>query len=153
LSYYVVDPSGQKYGPADLPLLQQWVREGRIVPTTSVFEEASGQTMVASSMPALYPPIGMQAPTLGAPGVYYPPPNQGRGQLPDVNLAWGFAVASILVVPCCGIVSIAFGAMGILFAKKAQAQGFGTTQAPLIISIVGICIGLLVTFLPLVGGI
>jgi hypothetical protein len=42
LGYYVIAQDGNRYGPADIPTLQQWVREGRIAPNTTLEDEVTG---------------------------------------------------------------------------------------------------------------
>ena len=50
--YYVIAADGNKYGPADVPTLNQWAREGRLGPQT-MLETADGMQIVASRLPGL----------------------------------------------------------------------------------------------------
>lgn len=52
MRYFVITSDGQKYGPADVPLLSQWAREGRLSPT-SMLEGEDGTQVVASQLPGL----------------------------------------------------------------------------------------------------
>jgi hypothetical protein len=53
LGYYVIAQDGNRYGPADIPTLQQWVREGRIAPNTTLEDEVTGTQIRASLLPEL----------------------------------------------------------------------------------------------------
>ncbi len=69
MRYFVVSLDGQKYGPADIPTLQQWIAEGRIMPNTYLEEEIGGARMQAAGVQTLRfpvdqpisPPTAMQA--------------------------------------------------------------------------------------------
>lgn len=50
---YFVLLGGQKYGPADQTVLNQWIAEGRIVPDTMLEEAASGRAVRAADLPGL----------------------------------------------------------------------------------------------------
>jgi hypothetical protein len=57
LRYFVYAPNGQRFGPVDLPTLQQWVNEGRVLPNSLLEEEIGGQRMAASTILDLrFPP-------------------------------------------------------------------------------------------------
>jgi len=49
--YSVIGGNGQVYGPVDLKTLEQWIRQGRVLPTTILIDPITGQTGPASSMP------------------------------------------------------------------------------------------------------
>lgn len=101
--YFVIHPSGQRYGPADVPTLAQWVTEGRIVATSLLCEELSGRQLQAFQVPGLnfsqghpgpgvqnqppygqvqmpYTPPGSQNPGPYNPGPYNPSGPQGMAQ-------------------------------------------------------------------------
>ncbi len=50
MKYYVVDPSGQKYGPADIATLQTWAREGRVTGHTVLEVQGTGQRTSAAEV-------------------------------------------------------------------------------------------------------
>lgn len=66
MRYFVIAPDGQKYGPADLNTLNQWVREGRVT-QQMMLEGEDGLRMVAGSV------VGLMFP--GAPTNYSQPPD------------------------------------------------------------------------------
>lgn len=102
MRYFVIGPNGQKYGPADVPTLNQWSVEGRLFPQTMLEAEGSGAQVFASSVAGIQFPVGTPppsavpahhyAPTYAEP--YTPPQYAEEGSGP----AWagiGLGVASI----------------------------------------------------------
>ncbi len=68
MAFYVVGPDGNKYGPADVPTLQQWVGEGRVTANTLLEEEGTGRQGYASTVPGLsFTSDGSSDPMTGAP--------------------------------------------------------------------------------------
>lgn len=66
MNYYVIASDGQKYGPADINTLNQWIREGRLFPGTMLEPEAGGPAVPASSVAGLAflaQSTGYQSPT------------------------------------------------------------------------------------------
>ena len=53
MRYYVVWPDGQKFGPADVKRLNDWVAEWRVGAATVLEEEATGRTLSATQVPGL----------------------------------------------------------------------------------------------------
>ncbi|MBN9502050.1 MAG: hypothetical protein BGO01_10460 [Armatimonadetes bacterium 55-13] len=173
MKYFVVLPDGQRFGPADLPLLNQWASEGRILPDTLLEEEGTLRRLSASALPGLnlagtmaqptspmtnsnpFPPTG-QAPLYpGQPDAqgyqgYYrgPGPGVGFGES-DLNLAWIFGALSLLVCfgggcfPGCGLIGLVFPILGLVFANKAQQKGHPNTQGARILCIVGLVLQIL----------
>src|ERR1700743_2736839 len=85
MQYYVLDDQGNRYGPADLPTLNTWIRQGRIVPNTQILIENTGKVVPATMVPGIHletaPGIGAdptQAMPRGLPGAPGPGP-QGPG--------------------------------------------------------------------------
>jgi hypothetical protein len=66
MQYLVVGPDGKEYGPATVELLKQWVVEGRLAPSSTLKDFASGQTVLASQVAELFP-SGSAAASKGAP--------------------------------------------------------------------------------------
>lgn len=48
--YSVVGSDGQVYGPVDMPTLEQWVREGRIQPSTNMIDPIDGRVYRAQDL-------------------------------------------------------------------------------------------------------
>jgi len=68
MRYFVIGPDGKSYGPAELAVLQQWVTEGRVVATSLLEVEETGQRVAASSIPELgLAPAPAPAPAPAAP--------------------------------------------------------------------------------------
>lgn len=52
--YFVVDlTSGQKYGPADISVLNQWLAEGRLTAQSTLEDAETGERIIASHVPGL----------------------------------------------------------------------------------------------------
>lgn len=164
MRYFVVTPDGQRYGPADIPTLQQWVQEGRIVPSAMLEEEISGNRVQASAVPGLN--FGGGAPTAqptanpysgGGPttqqqnpysqnpyqqgsNYYRGPGNYTPAQDPmiqkDINNAW---VGGVLGLCCC----FPFAIWGLICAKRAKDAGHPNGNAAYIFNIVVLCLAVL----------
>lgn len=46
-------PGGERYGPASLPVVNQWIQEGRVLPTTTLQNVATGQVKLAKDVSGL----------------------------------------------------------------------------------------------------
>lgn len=90
MNYFVVDPTGQKYGPASVDVLNGWIQEDRLAPNSLLEDAATGQRMPASQVPGLqFPNAAPQTPPMGQmpsnpPGPVgapqqFPGPGQGPG--------------------------------------------------------------------------
>lgn len=171
MAYYVVDPSGGQYGPADFNLLQQWHREGRIMPSTTIRDDTTGLTMTASSIPGLIP-SGPSAITPSLPSQpppspygsspsspYSPVPSQGQyGPAPhyqpnafgsnDITLAWICAGSGLVIGPCfCPFIGIGLGIGGWFFANRAKQNDSRSAQGPLLTSYAAIAFSTLMLVL------
>jgi hypothetical protein len=140
VAYFVIGDDGQKYGPADVATLNQWIAEARLIPTQVLEDEASGQRMAAGSVPGLNFPAPAPPPGPGGYGggqpyqQHYarPPGFVGDGGQSDLNQAWIFAGLSLI---CCAPVTawLAFNA-----AKRAEGKGAQNTQGPKILAAIGL---------------
>jgi hypothetical protein len=74
MGYYVLGDQGQKYGPADVATLNQWVAEGRVLATSMLEDETSGTRMAASAVRGLQ--FAAPNPVLGNQGTQYQQPQQ-----------------------------------------------------------------------------
>jgi hypothetical protein len=152
--YFVVLPDGQKFGPADVNLLNQWVAEGRILSNTMLEEAQTGRQYPASSLPGLHvataaPPPGSfpQPTTMNPPqtyGNYYRgggmPAAVGDNGQSDLTLAYVFAAIGLVmclgVGACggCGLIGIVFPILGLVYANKAEQKGNTGAQGAKILS-------------------
>jgi hypothetical protein len=93
MRYFVIDNSGEEYGPADLDQLEVWRRERRLTPDSKVRPEGSQEFIVASEIPGL---------DFGAP------------QFADLNLGGVLRLAVFSLVCCCqpiGLIAVVFAVM------------------------------------------
>jgi hypothetical protein len=150
--YYVVHPDGSRYGPADLPTLQDWANEGRLVQATTLIDASTGQQMIAGRAPGLVwghnpaahpsqatvlPGQMTQTPYGGGAGQInqsphggYPRPNQpyggysaGRPKSTLGMVALVCGISSILCLCLCMPLGIISGIAGLIAASSARAKG------------------------------
>jgi hypothetical protein len=53
VQYFVLWPDGQKFGPADVPTLQQWINEGRLTADSQLESVIDGSRCKVSDVPGL----------------------------------------------------------------------------------------------------
>ena len=138
MRYFVIGDDGQKYGPADVPTLQAWVNEGRLLPTQQVEAEDSGIRSAARAVNGLVFPLEATGPTGPGPGIpqgspysgpqssyqnsYSRPNASGDDGQQDVTLAWVFGVLGLLL--CCF-----FDIPALIFANRGYEKGHGGANA------------------------
>lgn len=118
-SYYVLLPDGQRFGPADLALLQVWVIEGRVHPNYLLEDSVTGARIEAQRLPGLRFPTGI--PNVDA----FRLRDSGVG---DVRAA--FILAGLSVV-CCGPLSL----IGILYAVRAKERNHPLANVALLTTV------------------
>ncbi len=111
MRYFVIAENGELYGPADLETLNQWILEGRIVPTSMIQEELGGARFAASLLE------GLQFSTSPV-----PPPIGGES---DFRSAWVFGVVGLF---CC----VVCAPIGLFYAFSAKKKGHPNALAPII---------------------
>lgn len=139
MGYFVIAQDGNRYGPADIATLQQWVREGRIAPNTTLEDEFTGAQIRAS----LLPELSYLFPSQGTPPAdtyQQPRPMTGGGPSSKATTA---LVLGILGLLCCGLLGIP----AIIIGKQemesidqglAPVEGRGLAQAGFILGIVSL---------------
>lgn len=50
---FVLDQTGNRYGPVDIATLNQWVRDGRVIADTQIMIESTGKVVPASLVPGI----------------------------------------------------------------------------------------------------
>ncbi len=139
MRYFVLAPTGERYGPVDLPTLTQWAAESRVYPNSKLMEEFSGSVVVASSVPGLNFPVA--APPPPAPSGYGPmappPPGMGTAYYPrpgyapgmptdngskDLWTAFGIAIGAPLL-GCISFYGMFLAAAGVAAAWRAMQKG------------------------------
>lgn len=139
MGYFVIAQDGNRYGPADIATLQQWVREGRIAPNTTLEDEFTGTQIRASLLPELsYLFPNQEVPP--ADSYQQPRPMTGGGPSSKATTA---LVLGILGLICCGLLGIP----AIIIGKQEMAsidqglapvEGRGLAQAGFILGIVSL---------------
>ena len=157
MRYFVIGDDGQKYGPADVPTLQAWINEGRLLPIQQIEEEDSGIRSAARAVNGLvFPvesgPVSGPGPSIPQGSPYGGPQssyqnsyargnqaNLGDDGKQDVTLAWVFLVISFFT--CCMFLQIP----AIIFANKAVDKG--NPGGPTVRTICFVVLGLQVVIL------
>lgn len=140
MRYFVITPDGNRYGPVDMPGLQEWCRQGRVLPDSPLQHELTGLVQPAHEV------ISAQffpAPTTVAQTPYNPPPYHSgfenapapypRPNVPgafpgyddgsnDVRTAWTMFAAGLI---CCQFLCV----LGYFSAAKAERKGHPGAKA------------------------
>ena len=116
MRYFVIGTNGELYGPADIATLQQWIGQGRLLPTSMIKEELGGAQFAASMLKELN--FGMGHPQM----VPYGAQLDGHQ---EVKTAWIMGVLGIL---CCSFC----GPIGLVYAIVAKRKGNPNATAPLV---------------------
>lgn len=153
--YFVVLPDGQKFGPADLNLLNQWAMEGRVLASTMLEDARTGQRMPASSVAGIQVAVAQPPNPFPAPGTMNPPEQYGQYYRPgqgsaiggdtgsnDLTLSYVFGALGIAMCAIggsgCSLIGIVFPILGLVYAKKAQDKGNPSASGARTLSIVAI---------------
>jgi hypothetical protein len=162
--FYVIAHDGNRYGPADVATLNQWIREGRLAPTSMLEDASTGDRRPASEIPGLYfgptmsPPQEGPSQPYGNPyGGTSPGPQQNPYQSPyqnpyqspyqqpyrgadngssEVTAAWVLGAIGIFFCP------VFLSTIGIVLAINAKNKGNPSGQAAMIFCIVSLIVGL-----------
>lgn len=103
--YFMTGPDGNKYGPVELSVLNQWAQEGRLIGSTIIEYEGSARRVFANELPGLnlpQPATPTAGPAAGPAaaanpmGVGYP--REIPGDIPN------HMVKSIVCLLCCSII-------------------------------------------------
>jgi hypothetical protein len=140
--YSVIATDGNKYGPADVATLNQWIGEGRLMPNQMLEEETSGARVAASAVSGLNFPMqnAQPGPEGFQPGQpyqnYYARPGVPMGDdgSKDVQQAWIWAVVSFF---CCAPIT---AWLAINAAKRAQEKGNPGANAPRVVAIIALVV-------------
>lgn len=146
--YTVRGPDGNVYGPVSIDVLRQWVREGRVLPTTMVTEVETGFEVAASSLPGLF----TMGPTdWSQPPSPYPRTQPGSGPVPgyspqtqqELSMGWTYFGIGVFGCFCCAVLSWIFYPLAIVNANRVIAAGDQRGQTLKILSIVFLVLALL----------
>lgn len=114
MRYFVVF-DGQKYGPADIRTLNEWIADHRVLPQTMLEEENSGLQVAASTVNGLvFPNTAYPRPPMGqanalpdlAPRPYVAPTKGGAEDLKPALIGIGLALLSPVLTIFLGIGAI-----------------------------------------------
>ena len=140
MRYYVIFPTGQRYGPADLRTLQLWVAENRVGPATTLMEETTGRSFPAADLSSLglAPYAG---PTSAQPGQpYYAPyyrsypARSSSGTNVETTLAWIFGGVGFCI-PLLSIAGIVLAAIGMRKGQRGAGGALALSIVTLLLNI------------------
>lgn len=170
MRYFVIAPGGQKYGPADVGLLNQWALEGRLTAESELENEITGERILAGRVPGFvapgspmtsgtpgYGPGSPQTPyqepasPYQAPGQNWQSPptpysNYPRGQYTPTTaagsgeLTGAWVLGAVNFLICCPVLPI----IGLVMANKAMQLGHPGANAARVFNIVMIALTVLV---------
>ncbi|HSI73665.1 MAG TPA: DUF4339 domain-containing protein [Fimbriimonas sp.] len=109
-TFSIIGADGKTYGPVDFSTLRDWARDGRVLRTTMVIENATGRHTPASEVAGLFE--GLQPPTMGS-------PRSEEAPVERKKTSPGMIAAAVLVGSCCLCIPV-FAA--ILFPVFSQAK-------------------------------
>jgi hypothetical protein len=135
VKYYVHAIDGQVYGPFDVASLNQWVGEGRIVPTTILQPENSQMRVAAATITDIH--FGQQQ-TFQA----YAPQRIDTG-IQELRAAWICFAASLVLVCMPFGFHITAGIIGMVLGMMAYRKGHVLGLLAMILNLV--LLGLFVT--------
>ena len=160
MRYYVIAPDGQRYGPADVSVLNQWVMEGRLAADSEVEREGDGERMTlsrvegvafASPAPMAAPAVPQvpQAPQAPSPPYQspqnwqqppgysnYPRPGQMSPAAGQSELTASWILGAVTFAFCCPVLPI----VGLTMANKAISMGNPTATSARTFNIVVLCL-------------
>lgn len=157
MRYYVVSSDGQKFGPADLNTLKEWVQQGRIDGSTMLEEEVGSARMAAIGIAGLFPQgatIGpYSAPRPDNQTVYRRSPEslEKAVRVSYVCAALSFlaAIGGLLIWEIC-VAAVFIAVYGASESKQANDAGLAGGQVGLILNAIALVIALILSALLLV---
>ena len=143
MQYFVIAPTGQKFGPADVFTLAAWVKEGRILPNTMLEESHTGRQVMANQVAGLGFP---------APGDYYAGVQPSSATYPRVvetpgdklaNIAKALGIAGFFICPLMSLVGIVYAAMAMQHGSPKGKSAMMICVGAIILQIllVALCYG------------
>ncbi len=139
MQYMVTGADGKEYGPTDVTTLKSWVSENRLAPHTQLRDFNTGQTLVASAVPGLFPEASANVPPVGADyprgGMGLPsngrPGDHGKDVLTGVIFRSAIALVLAFVIGGIGLISAAYA---MYYAVQCQRSGSRYGIAALVIA-------------------
>ena len=124
MRYFVVSEDGGKFGPAEVPLLNQWIEEGRLLPEMHLQEDGTNHRVIAASVLGLDFNEHGEAPVGRAPVMAMERETAVASPVSDLALAFSMVVVTLCLAPVqvvlgyLGIFTAILGCMASLKAKE-----------------------------------
>lgn len=144
MTYYVVAPDGQKYGPGDIVTLNQWAQQGRVLPTTLLEDATTGVRLPANQVQGMIFGLDQQMGGYSAPPMGYQQyPRTGYGVADngdgDYQKALIFGILGFL--QCCPLV---FAGIGIYYASLAERKGHPKAKTAMYLCVASLISGIVI---------
>ena len=147
MQFNVVLPDGSRFGPAGLDMLNTWIAEGRLLPTSTLENTRTGELLLARDLSGLnwnphQPQQGYgqnyggqptstvsQQPYMGGQQnwtqtpQYSPVPQQRSTANVDVYANWSFGLSLASLICCCAPLSLVALALGYTARSRGSLQG------------------------------
>ena len=136
MRYYVLDAQGNKFGPADVSLLNAWAAQGRIAPHTVLVEESTGRQLPAAHLPGLMlpnPTGGYTGSPFGASA--FGPAGDGSN---ESTVSMWLSVGGLVGCFLCPMLGVLPAIAAIFYANIAVKKGGGKGQGAMILAIFSI---------------
>lgn len=152
VSYYVIGDDGQKYGPADVATLQDWIADKRVGPNTVLEDEASGLRVAASTLnelrfdvpaPTAYPRTGDYG-SSNPVGVPYIASDGKDASLQPALIGFGLAAVSLVLTFTIGYLGIFAALYGVSYAWRARETHPALGWAGVALNVIAIIVAILV---------
>ena len=128
MRYYIHAVDGQVYGPIELEGINEWIAQGRVVPTTLLQPEGSQSRIAATTVPGL---------TWGDNQTFqaYTPQALSTARY-ELSGSWAAFAASVILccLPSFGV-HLTLGLGGLILATMAYRKGRVWAVVPLILNL------------------
>ncbi len=149
--YKIVGADGKEYGPVTAEQLRQWLAEGRVNAWTRVLAEGATEWKTLAELPEFAPALA--AATAPVPGPIQVPPTPKTNGMALTGLILGIVSLTFGLCCCSGlpfsVLGVIFSAIGLSQINRdpQNQQGRGLAIAGLVVSILGLLVGLLLVAL------
>ena len=152
MRYFVFAEDGNKYGPADVGMLNRWIEEGRLLPAMMLEEEGTLHRVAAASIAGLdfyvldedqQPIEAASASAAVAVMAIEPSPTEALSF--DLVLAWLSVVATLAfaaVRGAAGYLAIFTTLLGIMASLKAKEKGHFAAGPAIVINVLAFVVWL-----------
>lgn len=161
MRFFVLGDNDQKYGPADVPTLENWAKEGRLLAHTRLQSEMDGAIRTASEvLPNAFAAVAPAAAVAAPPAAAYPrlvgnpnaPSISDDGANKNALIGLGLGVLSMIVLWFIGIGALLCWSAGMRMSLSAKDSKPGLAWTGFAVNLVAAILWIIVVigsrFLP-----